>query len=278
MAVTTTNSKLGDSLAWRILVVDDHPITRRGLRALIEGEPDLSVCGEAAHAAVAMETVRQTRPHLVVLELMLGSSDGLDLLKQLHSRHADTPVLVFSGRDESLYAERAFRAGARGFVSKHEMPDVVIHAIRRVIAGERWMTERVARLFTDRFLGTGSPRSESPLVPLSDRELQVLRLVGEGRSTRIVAAMLGISIKTVESHREHIKAKLGLDSASELARYAACWVHTGLTPENPAHGNSAEQHGSGAARSDVRLLVPHVDGRRPSSRARAAEPRQAGER
>jgi DNA-binding NarL/FixJ family response regulator len=211
----------------RVLLVDDHPMMRRGLASLIENEPDLVVCGEADNCQAALKAIQESRPDLVIIDLSLKDSDGLDLVKDMKLRHPKTPALVLSMHDESLYAERAFRAGARGYVAKHEMDETMLAAIRRVLAGERHMSERMRARFADRFLGRGSLEQCSPLAVLSDRELQVFKLIGGGQTTREIAAALHLSIKTIESYREHLKAKLNLESGVALARRAAHWVETG---------------------------------------------------
>ncbi len=211
----------------KVLIVDDHPMMRRGLASLIENESDLVVCGEAATSQAALKAIRQSRPDLVIIDLSLKDSDGLDLIKDMKLRHPKTPALVLSLHDESLYAERAFRAGARGYVAKHEMDETVLVAIRRVLAGERHISERMSARFAARFLGGSSLAQGSPLAVLSDRELQVFELIGRGQTTREIAGTLHLSIKTIESYREHIKAKLNLESGVALARRATHWVETG---------------------------------------------------
>ena len=211
----------------KVLIVDDHPMMRRGLASLIENESDLVVCGEAATSQAALKAIRQSRPDLVIIDLSLKDSDGLDLIKDMKLRHPKTPALVLSLHDESLYAERAFRAGARGYVAKHEMDETVLVAIRRVLAGERHISERMSARFAARFLGGSSLAQGSPLAVLSDRELQVFELIGRGQTPREIAGTLHLSIKTIESYREHIKAKLNLESGVALARRATHWVETG---------------------------------------------------
>lgn len=210
-----------------ILIVDDHPVLRRGLAALIEAEPDLTVCGEAADGKAALEAVRNTRPDLAIVDLSLGEGDGLDLIKQLKQRSPEIPVLVLSMHDETVYAERSLRAGARGYVTKQQLDDTVLVAIRRLLDGEMYMSERLTSRLAAKFVGGRTLDEDRSVHALSDRELQVFRLIGQGRTTRQIAAALELSIKTIESHREHIKDKLSLASSAELAQRATQWVEAG---------------------------------------------------
>ena len=210
-----------------ILIVDDHPMLRRGLAALIESEPDLAVCGEAATYQAALEATRESQPDLVIVDLALDGRDGLDLIKDMKARHSEVPALVLSMHDEAVYAERCLRAGARGYVTKQELDDTVLTAIRRLLAGEVYMSDKLQRRLAVKFVAGRTLDTDSPLDALSDRELQVFRLIGRGRSTRQIAASLTLSIKTIESHVEHIKHKLDLESAAQLAHCAIQWVETG---------------------------------------------------
>lgn len=213
----------------KILLVDDHPILRRGLANLIESEPDLTVCGEAATCRAALEAIRESRPDLVIVDLELERSHGLDLVKDMRTRHPEIPALVLSMHDEAVYAERSLRAGARGYLTKQQLDDTVLVAIRRLLAGETYMSDQLKRRLAAKFISGRTLETDSPLDALSDRELQVFRLIGRGRSTRRIAETLHLSIKTIESHREHIKHKLGLQTAAELAQRATQWVETGRT-------------------------------------------------
>jgi len=212
-----------------ILIVDDHPVLRRGLASLIESEPDLAVCGEVATCGAALRAIRETLPDLVIVDLALEASDGLELVKEMKARHPDIPALVLSMHDESVYAERSLRAGALGYVTKQQLDDTVLVAIRRLLAGETYMSGQLEARLAAKFVAGRTVATDSPLDALSDRELQVFRLIGQGRSTRQVADTVHLSIKTIESHREHIKQKLRLDSAAELAHRATQWVETGRT-------------------------------------------------
>ncbi|HEY0554999.1 MAG TPA: response regulator transcription factor [Thermoanaerobaculia bacterium] len=210
-----------------ILIVDDHPMFRRGLASLIESEPDLAVCGQAGSSAVALQAAQQSQPDLAIVDLSLGESDGLDLVKELKRRHPRIPALVLSMHDEAVYAERSLRAGARGYVTKQQLDETVLVAIRRLLAGEIYMSGTVGERLAARFVAGRTLATHSPLEALSDRELQVFRLIGQGRSTRQIAETLHLSIKTIETHREHLKQKLQVETATELAHRATQWVETG---------------------------------------------------
>ncbi len=208
----------------RILVVDDHPIMRAGLAQLIGEEPDLAVCGEAADAHGALEAVETLQPDLAIVDITLKDSSGIDLIKDLRVRRPKLPVLVLSMHDEMFYAERALRAGARGYVTKSEVADRIIEAVRKVLAGEVYVSGKVADKMISSMVGGRSDPKAFPIDRLTDRELQVLELIGEGLQTREIAGRLHVSVKTVDAHREHIKRKLDLDGANELVKYAVQWV------------------------------------------------------
>lgn len=210
-----------------ILIVDDHPVLRRGLASLIESQPDLAVGGEAATCRAALETIRASPPDLVIVDLSLEECDGLDLVKDMKRHHAEIPVLVLSMHDESVYAERALRAGARGYITKQQLDDKVLAAVRRLLAGETYMSEKLEARLARKFLGGRTLEEGSPLDALSNRELEVFRWIGRGRSTRQIAETLHLSVKTIESHRENIKHKLAIETAAQLARRATQWVETG---------------------------------------------------
>jgi len=227
--MTATTTEPGLPARTTILIVDDHPVLRRGLTALIESEPDLTVCGEAATCAAALEAIRLHPPDLVIVDLALEGSDGLDLIKQMKVRHPEIPALVLTMHDEAVYAERALRAGARGYISKQQLDDTVLVAIRRLLGGEMYLSTRLQARLATKYLGGQTLATDSPLNSLSERELQVFRLIGGGRSTRHVAQTLHLSIKTVESHCANIKRKLRLESATELAHRATQWVEADPT-------------------------------------------------
>ena len=204
----------------RIMVVDDHPIIRQGLALLINRESDFVVCGEAEEAKGAMHVLASSRPDVLIVDISLNGPDGLDLLKTIRSTHPTLPVLILSMHDESIYAERALRAGANGYIMKQEATEKVLVAVRRILSGEIYVSDRIAnRMLKHYVTGSGTLRKSS-VADLSDRELEVFRLIGEGHGTRQIAAELHLSIKTVESYQAHIKEKLALRSARELMQHA----------------------------------------------------------
>jgi DNA-binding NarL/FixJ family response regulator len=207
----------------RILVVDDHPIVRQGLALLINREADLLVCGEAEDAMGAMHVLASAKPDVLIVDLSLSGPDGLDLLKNIRTTHPALPVLILSMHDELIYAERALRAGANGYIMKQVATEKVLVAVRRILAGEIYVSDRIAnRMLKHYITGSGTTRRSS-IADLSDRELEVFRLIGEGHGTRQIAEELHISIKTVESYQAHIKDKLSLRSSRELMQHAIQW-------------------------------------------------------
>jgi len=207
-----------------VFIVDDHPIVRQGLALLINREPDLMVCGDAEEAASALRRIEELKPNLIVVDVSLNGPDGLDLLKEIRTRDADLPVLILSMLDESLYAERALRAGANGYIMKQEATDRVLVAIRRILDGEIYLSDRMANRMLHRFANGSQVEQRSPVADLTDRELEVFRLIGEGHGTRQIAQELHISVKTVESYQAHIKDKLSLKNARELMQRAIQWT------------------------------------------------------
>jgi DNA-binding NarL/FixJ family response regulator len=207
----------------RVLVVDDHPIVRGGLAQLINQEADLHVCGEAADAATAFDAIETMKPDVAVVDLSLHGPDGLELVKNLRARHIPVPVVILSMHDESLYAERALRAGARAYLMKQEAAEQVLVALRRVLAGDIYVSDRMASRLLGQMTGGRSFAGDPPVRCLSDRELDVFRRIGRGSGTRQIADELHLSVKTVESYRTHIKEKLGLSSSVELVRRAVEW-------------------------------------------------------
>jgi DNA-binding NarL/FixJ family response regulator len=207
----------------QVLVVDDHPIVRLGIRQMIANEPSLAVCGEADSVDAALNACRTSEVDLAIVDLSLGSTSGLELIKQLHEEHPQLPILVLSMHDESLFAQRALRAGARGYLQKHEAIDGLIQAIRHVISGKVFVSDTVAQQVLSGLRGT-APSPTDQLATLTDREIQVLERVGRGSSTAEIARDLGVSVKTIETYRSNIKAKLNLKSALDLVRYATSWI------------------------------------------------------
>jgi DNA-binding NarL/FixJ family response regulator len=211
----------------RLLLVDDHALFRRGLTALIESEPDLMVCAEATNHQAGLAAITATHPDLVIADLALKESDGLEMIKDIKRCFPGQLVLVLSMHEETTYAERALRAGARGYLTKQDMDETVLVAIRRILAGEIYTSEAISRLFAQRFIGGANLNQKSGTASLSDRELEVFKLVGCGKSSREIAESLSLSVKTIESHRDHIKVKLNLLSGAALNRCAILWKETG---------------------------------------------------
>ena len=191
---------------------------------LIDREPDLSVCGEADGAHSAFHAITTLRPDIVVLDISLSGPDGLDVLKEIRMKTASLPVLILSMHDESIYAERAMRAGANGYIMKQEATEKVLVAIRRILQGEVYLSDRLTNTMLQQYVRGTAPAKKSPLVNLTDRELEVFRLIGEGHGTRQIADELHLSVKTIESYQAHIKEKLALRNARELVQHAIEWT------------------------------------------------------
>jgi DNA-binding NarL/FixJ family response regulator len=208
----------------RVFIVDDHPIVRQGLALLINREADLTVCGDADEAGSALQRIHALRPDIVLVDISLNGPDGLDLLKSMRSYDHRLPVLILSMLDETLYAERALRAGASGYIMKQEATEKVLVAIRRILDGGIYVSDRMSSVMMLQFVGGALAPAESPVAGLTDRELEVFRLIGEGHGTRQIAEDLHISIKTVESYQAHIKEKLSLRNARELVQRAIQWT------------------------------------------------------
>ncbi|MDP9147541.1 MAG: response regulator transcription factor [Acidobacteriota bacterium] len=204
----------------KVFLVDDHPIVRQGLALLINREPDLVVCGEADGAPTAMQEIPNVVPDLIVLDISLDGPDGLEMLKAIRLKDPIMPVLVLSMHDESSYAERSLRAGANGYIMKQEATDKVLVAIRRILQGKVYLSDRLTNKMLDQFVHGSRSSTMDPLGTLSDRELEVYRLIGAGRGTRQIADDLHVSIKTVESYQAHIKEKLRLRNSRELLQHA----------------------------------------------------------
>jgi len=208
----------------RVLVVDDHPIVRQGLSQLINREPDLVVCGEAEDARTALDAIAPLKPDILIVDVSLDGPDGVELLKTIRSRDSKLPVLILSMHDESLYAERALRAGANGYIMKQEATERVLIAIRQILGGEVYVSDRMAQKMMQQFIRRSGVTKRSGMDELTDRELEVFRLIGQGHGTRQIAEELHLSVKTVESYYAHIKEKLSLKNARELVQHAAQWV------------------------------------------------------
>jgi DNA-binding NarL/FixJ family response regulator len=215
---TTTRGDVAKKAA--VLLVDDHPLLRQGLARLINDQPDLMVCGEAAGPPEAIAQIQRHPPELIVLDITLQGGDGLELCKQIHGRWPEIPVLVLSMHDETLYAERALRAGASGYIMKQEPQEQVLTAMRRALRGDTYLSEAMSARLLRSIRGARSGAEVTPLERLSDRELEIFRLIGQGQSVKTIAQSLFLSPKTVEAHKEHIKQKLDLKSSNELLQYA----------------------------------------------------------
>jgi len=214
----------------KVLLVDDHPIVRHGLGLLIDHEADLKVCGETESAVETLGSIDRLAPDIAVVDISLRGSSGLELTKALREVRPELPVLVLSMHDESLFAERALRAGARGYVMKQESAETVLAAIRKVLDGGICLSERLSSKMLREFVdGDRTEPEKFGIESLSDRELEVFELIGRGHSTRKIADRLKLSVKTIETHRAHVKQKLKLDNATELAHRAFNWVETGGT-------------------------------------------------
>lgn len=211
--------------AKRILIVDDHPLFREGLRQMIDHEADLKVCGEVAAADSALAAISELKPDLAIVDISLGGANGIDLIKNVKAVHADFPMLVVSMHDESLYAERALRAGAMGYLMKHEPADIVKLALRKALKGEIYLSERMSSSMLSRVVAGKSEQAASPIDALSDRELEVFQMLGQGKSVRQIAEDLELSIPTINSFRNRIKDKLHLKSSTEVMLHAVQWLN-----------------------------------------------------
>jgi DNA-binding NarL/FixJ family response regulator len=208
----------------KILIVDDHPIVRQGLTELINHEQDLEVCGQAENAHQAIQVLKELKPDMAIVDISLKETSGLELIKDIKAQYPNLLVLALSMHDESLYAERALRAGAKGYIMKAEATEKVATAIRKVMSGEIYVSDRMSAKIVRKLVGGGPDVGASAIERLSDRELEVFHLIGQGFGTRQVAERLHLSIKTIETYREHIKLKLNLADASELLQYAIQWA------------------------------------------------------
>ncbi|MDH3389620.1 MAG: response regulator transcription factor [Gammaproteobacteria bacterium] len=206
----------------KILIVDDHPLVRAGFAQLIGDCPDLEVCAEAADMSEALKQVDATDPDLAIIDLSLAGGSGLDLIERIKSRNSKLLMLVASMHDETLYAERVLAAGARGYINKQEAQDRIIHAIRQVLGGKVYLSQNMTDRLLNGLVDTNNGRRD--IDSLSNRELQVFELIGQGVSTSQMAGQLNLSTKTIETHQAHIKKKLGLGSAHELTQRAIRWV------------------------------------------------------
>jgi DNA-binding NarL/FixJ family response regulator len=223
MMATNIPEKPGCTGKRAVFVVDDHPLLRQGLALLINQQHDLEVCGEAEEAQAAMHAIAQRKPDILIVDISLNGPDGLDLLKNIRILYPDLPVLILSMHDEAIYAERALRARANGYIMKQEATEKVLVAVRRILHGDVYVSDRMASKMLQQYIGGAPSAIQSRISALSDRELEVFCLIGEGRGTREIAEELHLSIKTVETYQAHIKEKLSLRSGRELIQHAIQW-------------------------------------------------------
>lgn len=212
----------------RIVIVEDHPVFRSGLKELIETEKDLRVCGEADTIAKAIKVVENTQPDLVIVDITLKGRNGIELIKELHRDHSSLPILVLSMHDESLYAERAFRSGASGYIMKEETSESIVKAVRMVHSGQRYASKQFMSNVLNKFLSHSPDDTRTPIDRLTHRELDVFRLLGQGMTTKEIAIQLDLSVKTIGTYRERIKVKLDLQNASDLIHSAVRWLEKGV--------------------------------------------------
>ena len=203
-----------------VYIVEDHPIFRQGLNQLIDAEPDLEVCGDAATVTEAMQSLDSAQPDVVIVDLSLADGDGLELIKKIRNETWHLPVLVLSMHDENMYAERMLSAGANGYIMKQAGADQLLTALRRVLVGRVYVSEQLGASMIERLAGNGGKHNSNPIERLSNRELQVLDLIGRGKTTREVAENLSLSVKTVGTHRQRIKKKLDLQTSAQLVQFA----------------------------------------------------------
>lgn len=208
----------------RVLIVDDHPVFRHGISALINAEADLTVCGEASSSPSALDAMRTLHPDVALLDISLPGTNGIELIKLMKAEYPKLPLLMLSMHDESLYALRALKAGALGYVMKAEALTHVLDALRKVLVGDIYVSPRLSERLIFQAIQSTDGGSGSPVDRLSDRELEVLELLGRGFGTKEIASELHLSVKTIETHRAHIKEKLGFRDAGEMVRFAIDWV------------------------------------------------------
>lgn len=230
MAPTKKREETAGDGKTRILLVDDHAVVRFGIAQLINRQTDMTVCGEEEDASKAMGAIESLKPAMVIADISLKDSSGLELVRNIKAQHQNMPVLIVSAHDESIYAEIAFRAGALGYLMKEEALEKVITAVRRVLSGAIYVSDSLAAKMLQQQIRGQSNINESPVKGLSDRELEVFQLIGQWKTTREIAAELHLSVKTIEYYREQIKRKLSLKNAAELTQRATSWVGREATP------------------------------------------------
>jgi DNA-binding NarL/FixJ family response regulator len=219
-----TSKKFLQEQTSTILIVDDHPLVRLGIASLITSRPELAVYGEAASASDALEQIKTEMPDLIIVDIQLGQSNGIELVKEVDERFPEVKILVVSTFDESLYAERSLRAGADGYVNKRELQDTIIEAILTILDGERYLSDKMTQNLVDQAIRRVNFDELEPVQRLSDRELEVFQLIGHGHATSAIAMQLGLSVHTIDSHREKIRVKLGIKNGTELMHRAILWI------------------------------------------------------
>ena len=237
----------------RVLIVDDHPIVRQGLRRVMENEEDLEVCGEAETARDARAAIKEQAPDVIIADISLKQGDGIELVRDVRAHHPQLPILVLSMHDETIYAERMLSAGANGYIMKQAASEQFLVSLRRVLDGGIYVSEAIGNNMIQKFASGGNYTSANPIDRLSNRELQILHMIGKGMSTRETAHSLNLSVKTVESHRQRIKRKLNLTTGTQLVQYAVNWF-TGR--EGAATGYAA---GDSAAPASEATGGPQAD-------------------
>lgn len=226
------NSGNGKNGKTRVFLVDDHPLMRQGIGQLINAQPDMEVCGEADDASSGLKGIEHQKPDAAIIDISLRGTNGIELIKNLKALYKFLPILVLSMHDETVYAQRVLRAGALGYVMKQDAAEKVVAALRRILEGEIYVSEKVgSQMLHQALSGRGKPNA-SPIDRLSDRELEVIQSIGRGKATREIAKELNVSVKTIESHRAHIKDKLGLKNASELVKFSVQWVENEMNPRS----------------------------------------------
>lgn len=210
----------------QVLLVDDHPVVRDGLTTIINHEHDMNVCGEAEDSFQALKAISEFKPDVVVVDISLKNSDGIELTKSIKAGHPKLDVIVFSIHDESIYAERSLLAGAKGYLMKDAVSDNIVKAIRVVLSGEIYVSSAISKKFLHKIAGDKAGTTKTPIETLSDREFEIFRLIGEGLKASQIAEQLFLSTKTIETYRSRIKEKLNLSNASELLKYSIKWAQS----------------------------------------------------
>ncbi|MGA3033592.1 MAG: response regulator transcription factor [Terracidiphilus sp.] len=223
MQTVTAPDEMTQATRKKILVVDDHPLMRQGLAMLINQQQDMQVCAEAEDAHAALMSIAQKSPDIVILDISLKGPDGLDLLKSIRTTHSNLPVLILSMHDEAIYAERALRARANGYIMKQEATEKVLVAVRRILNGDVYLSDAMSSRMLHQYIDGAPSLLQSRIAALSDRELEVFRRIGEGQATRQIAEELHLSVKTVETYQAHLKEKLALRTGRELIQHAIQW-------------------------------------------------------